>query len=150
MPRSLLLVCLLGVSPLAPVCDTELRPLEFHVTFDPQVSAAPFSGRVYVLLSRQTTREPRSGINWFNPEPVFARDVKGWKPGETLVVAADALAYPTPLARLPKETYSIQAVMDFDRGERSFSNATGNGYSPVVRLALDPAASGPVPLAIRQ
>ena len=70
--------------------------------------------------------------------------MKDWKPGEELVIDRTALAFPDPLAKLPKAAYSIQAVMDFDRGDRNFSNAPGNAYSKVVRKELDPASTGPV------
>ncbi len=139
------LVCGIGARAAA-----EAKPLEFHLTFDQKVSASPFSGRVYVLLSKQLLREVPSGPNWFNPEPFFARDVQDWQPGQTTRVAADALSFPMPLAKVPKGTYAVQAVLDFDRGGRSFSNAEGNGYSKPLRLELDPATTGPVRLTIDQ
>ena len=92
----------------------EPKPLEFHVAFDPKVSNVPFTGRVYVMLSREPVTEPRSGPNWFRPEPFFARDVKDWKPGEGAILGADVLGCPTPLPKLPKGMYHAQAVMDFD------------------------------------
>src|SRR5207249_3495611 len=85
-----------------------------------------------------------------NPDPTFAVDVKDWKPGETRVVGNDAISIPAPLAKLPKGTYSVFAVMDFDRGDRHFSTAEGNGYSAGQRLELDPDSTGPVKLTIDQ
>jgi hypothetical protein len=144
-----LAACLLQiVGPAAHAAEP--KPLEFRVTFDKAVSARPFTGRVYVMLSTSERSEPRFGPNWFRPEPILARDVKDWKPGEELVIDSTALAFPDPLAKLPKATYSAQAVMDFDRGERNFSNAPGNGYSMAVRKELDPAATAPVALTIDQ
>src|SRR4051794_9134098 len=122
LPRLVLAACLLLIAAPAARAD-EARPLAFHVTFDRAVSDRPFSGRVFVMLSKSALGEPRSGLSWFKPEPIFARDVKDWKPGEELVIGPDALAFPEPLAKLPKATWSVQAVMDFDRGERNFSNA---------------------------
>src|SRR5579864_8159788 len=152
MPRRLLpslAVCLLLIAaPAARAADA--RPLEFRVTFDKVVSDKPFTGRVFVMLSKAERGEPRFGPSWSRPEPIFARDVKDWKPGEELVIDGTALAFPDPLAKLPKAAWSAQAVMDFDRGERNFSTAPGNGYSKVVRKELDPAATGPVALAIDQ
>ncbi len=143
----LFLVCLL----LAPAARAaQPRPLEFQLRFEPAVSTAPFTGRVYVMLSRRPMTEPPVGPNWFQPEPFFARDVKDWKPGETIGVGADALGFPMPLAKLPKGSYWVLAVMDFDRGERSFAAAEGNGHSKSVRLELDPATSAPVELTIDQ
>jgi hypothetical protein len=134
----------------APVPPAEGRPLEFHLTFTEAVSREPFTGRVYVMLAKNERAALPGGVNWFQPEPLFARDVKGWKPGETLVLDGACLGHPTPLAKLPEGTYSIFAVMDFDRGSISFSTAEGNGYSKPLRRELSPARSGPVSLAIDQ
>ena len=124
------------------------RPLEFRLIFDKSVSTQPFTGRVYVMLFKQEAKELRSGPEWFRPEPFFARDVKNWQPGEALVFGGDSLGFPVAMAKVPKETYSIQAVMDFDRGARGFSTAEGNGYSSTVRRQLDGATSGQVTLKI--
>jgi S-formylglutathione hydrolase FrmB len=125
-------------------------PLAFHLSFDRAVSERPFSGRVYVILSKQDVQQLPSGPNWFKPEPVFTLDVKDWRPGQTLVLDGRAQGYPYPLAKVPPDTWSIQAVMDFDRGTRSFSTAEGNGYSKALRRPLDGAASGPVALHLDQ
>jgi S-formylglutathione hydrolase FrmB len=125
-------------------------PLAFHLTYDRVVSQGPFTGRVYVMLSRNDVGQLRSGPDWFKPEPIFALDVKDWRPAQTLVLDDRALGYPYPLAKLPAGTWSIQAVMDLDRGTRSFSTAEGNGYSKALRRPLDPAATGPVALHLDQ
>jgi hypothetical protein len=128
----------------------EPRPLEFRVTFTKAVSSKPFTGRVYVMLTKGERKEPPSDVNWFATEPLFARDVKDWKPGEELTIGADALGYPHKLPKLPKATYSIFAVMDFDRGDRLFSAAEGNGWSKPVRRELIADESGPISLTIDQ
>lgn len=125
-------------------------PLAFHLSFDPVVSKRPFTGRVFVMLSKAKVQQLPSGPNWFKPEPFFALDVQDWKPGQTLVLDGRALSYPYPLAKLPADTWSIQAVMDFDQGARSFSTAEGNGYSKALRRPLDAATSGPVALHLDQ
>src|SRR5687768_7226933 len=73
------------------------RPLEFRLTYDKSAFAGPFTGRVYVMLLPSSPRPLPSKLNWFNPEPTFARDVKGWKAGEPLTIADDALSHPTRL-----------------------------------------------------
>ena len=133
-----------------PAQAVEPRPLEFHVVFDRAVSTEPFTGRVYVLLSKHEADQPPSGPNWFHPEPFFAVDVKGWKPGEVLVVGADAFACPVTMPQLEPGPYYARAVMDFDRGDRSFAAAEGNGYGKPIRADLDPKASGPVALTVDQ
>ena len=125
-------------------------PLEFRLTFDRSASAGPFTGRVYVMLTKADTQALPSGPNWFKPEPFFARDVKDWRPGEPLVLGADALGFPYPLAKLPKGTYTAHAVMDFDRGDLRFSSAEGNAHSKPLRREFDPTSTGPVALKIDQ
>jgi hypothetical protein len=147
LPPSIRLACLLLL--LSPTsASAQSRPLEFRLTFDKSVSARPFSGRVYVMLFKKDVKELRSGPDWFAPDPFFAKDVKDWQPGQTLVLDGEALGFPMAMAKVPKASYSIQAVMDFDRGERSFSTADGNGYSPTLRRELDGNASGSVELRI--
>jgi S-formylglutathione hydrolase FrmB len=146
--------CALGLLALGCLALTaragEPRPLEFHLTFDRTVCAEPFTGRIYVLLSKNPISQLPAGPSWFKPEPFFARDVKDWKLGETRVVAAGALAHPEPLAKLTRGDWWVTAVMDRDCGARSFARGEGNGYSKPARLNLDPASSGPVKLVLDQ
>jgi Putative esterase len=126
----------------------EPAPLEFRLAFDLAALDGPFTGRVFVMLTRQNSGELPSGISWFRPEPVFARDVTGWKPGERLTIDGSALAFPTPLKELPKGDYYVSAVMDRDLGGISFSAGEGNVYAKAARHTLDPAVSGPVALKL--
>jgi hypothetical protein len=142
---SLLLLC--GLTTVSRAAEP--KPLEFHVTFDKSVTDKPFTGRVYVMLSNANLKGPPGGVNWFRPEPFFARDVKDWKPGDKLVIGADSLGYPAPLKELSPGIYSAVAIMDFDRGI-SFSRNEGNGCSMPVRKELEPSQSGVVELKIDQ
>ncbi|HEY7327195.1 MAG TPA: alpha/beta hydrolase-fold protein [Gemmataceae bacterium] len=136
---------------LTPIsAGAQTRPLEFRLSFDRTVSAQPFTGRVYLMLFRQDVKELRSGPDWFNPDPFFAKDVKDWQPDQPLVLNAKALGFPVTVDKVPRATYSIEAIMDFDRGERSFSTAEGNGYSRILRRELDGATSGSIELRIDQ
>lgn len=139
---------LVGFLAWSALFGAEARPLEFHLRFDKALSDKPFSGRVYVILTRQETKDLPAGFNWFRPEPIFARDVKDWQPGEPLVIAAEALGFPHKLGDLPKDTFSIHAVMDFDRGERNFTTAAGNLHSAPLRRELDAKNSGPIELTL--
>jgi Putative esterase len=124
------------------------RPLEFHLTFDKAVSSEPFTGRVFIMLSKNASKTLMSGPNWFAPEPFFALDVKNWKPGETLAFGDEAIGYPGPLSKLTTGAYSIQAVMDFDRGHISFSAAPGNGYCIMDKRDLNAKETGTVKVVL--
>ncbi|MBV8311953.1 MAG: hypothetical protein JO344_16345, partial [Planctomycetaceae bacterium] len=61
------------------------RALAFEVAYPSNLGVQPIAARVYVLLGRGNSRlEPRFGPDWFHPQPFFARDVKGWKPTQTV------------------------------------------------------------------
>jgi S-formylglutathione hydrolase FrmB len=149
LTATLLLLALLGPAlPNVPAADP--KPLEFRVTFTEAVSTVPFNGRVYVMLSKNAGKDIIPGPNWFKPEPFFARDVKTWQPDTPLTFRSDVLGHPCTLPKLPPGQYWVQAIMDFDRGDRPFSSAAGNGYSKAVQLTLDPDKSGTIPLLIDQ
>src|SRR5688572_10548435 len=122
MPRALLLLALLAAP--APA-----EPLSFRLNFPPAVRREPFTGRAYVMLFREDKKTLESGIDWLHPEPLFAADFKDVRPGEAMVIDGKALSYPAPMGKLPRDTYTIQAVMDLAPGEASFSTATGNLYA---------------------
>src|SRR5262245_41543941 len=105
MPRLAALAATLLVFPTAFAAG----PLEFHLRFDPKVQDKPFTGRVAVLLVKGEYRTLQRGVNWFNPRPVFARDVKGWKPGEVLVIDKSAISHPVTLDKIDPGTWTVQA-----------------------------------------
>jgi hypothetical protein len=122
--------------------------LEFHLTFDRAAHPRPFTGRVYVMLFSGGTGTLQGGPNWFSTKPFFARDVKDWKPGETIVVGRTALSYPVPVDRISRGEYSVQAVMDRAPNARSFSRGPGNVWTILSKVALDPAKSEAVTLKL--
>jgi hypothetical protein len=126
------------------------KPVEFRLAFDQAALDRPFTGRVFVLLSKSEPKRLPRGLNWFNPEPAFAKDVKDWKPGESLTVGADALAFPTPLAELKPGKYFAQAVMDRDLGGISFAASPGNVYSTPVPFVVGPGQPDVVLMTLDQ
>lgn len=126
----------------------QAQALQFSVTYAPEVSAKPFTGRVLVMLSRAGGREPRFGPDWFQPEPFFAVDVKDWKPDTELVIGAAADGFPGPLKALSAGTYSVQAVMDWQLHSHTIGTAAGNGYSAAITEELDPTQDKVVSLRI--
>ncbi|MBV9124204.1 MAG: hypothetical protein JO112_12675 [Planctomycetes bacterium] len=146
--RLALLGCLILVSLPGEQRSAHPAPLRFLITFDPRVSPVPFTGRVYLTVSRKPPEELPSRTNWFTPEPFFATDVNGLRPGQPCVIDGHAPGFPVPLSLLARGTYSVQAFLDFDRGEQSFTVAEGNGCSRPVRLELDPRTGGTMSLVI--
>ncbi len=138
--RAVMLLLLLPTWALA-------APLEFRLTFDAKSHKGPFTGRAYVMLTRADRKDLMRSVNWTRPEPFFAKDFKDIKPGEPMVIDGTALAHPTPLAKLPRGKWTVQAVIDLAPGDMSFATAPGNLYT-ITRLDLDPENTGPVELKL--
>ena len=111
--------------------------LEFSVVY-PGTQTKPFSGRVVVYFGRGG--EPRFGPNWFNPDPIYARDVKNVKPGEAVLFNdRNAIIF------MGKESSSsrpmkVQAVFDLNLGGSSIGDSPGNLFSHPK--TLEPADAG--------
>jgi Putative esterase len=116
----------------------------FALKFSPSAHQDPFTGRVYLFFNNGS--EPRRDSGWFSPGQYIARDVRDWKPGETLeFTSADKtiLAFPTPLAKMKLEKKSAQAVVRFNPFEREVGSGPGNGYSQVIKIGASSANEKP-------
>ena len=109
--------------------------LFFHVTLGPQQTQA-VSGRLLVLLEPGSKIEDVQ-INEFHPSSVYvaAKDVSNWKPGESVDIDVDNIAYPSGFSTLPPGDYVAQAVLD-----------TAHKFAYYGRVAGD-LESAPTPLA---
>ncbi|HVQ29473.1 MAG TPA: hypothetical protein VMV21_07845 [Vicinamibacteria bacterium] len=89
-------------------------PVRFEVTFPAAVRASAVDGRVYVLLSRDATKEPRFQIfEGIDSQQIFGVDVLGLAPGQAAVIGANTLGYPAKsLADIPPGEYQVQAVLN--------------------------------------
>jgi S-formylglutathione hydrolase FrmB len=153
--HALILVWALIAQPVAALAQepqkvAESSGLSFHLAFASEALSEPFTGRVFVVLTRTEPRPLVRNLDWFNPQPTFAVDVQGWKPGEPLVVGAGALAFPTPLAELPPRPYYVQAILDRDLGGISVFSSPGNVYSKPQRIEFDPKHPKQVELLLDQ
>ena len=131
----------------------------FEVTFAASARPQPITGRVFVMLSRRDTPEPRlQASNWRATEtPFFAVDVNQLAPGRIAVIDESTLGYPLrSLQDVPAHDYYVQAMvnvytefhradghtiwahMDQWEGQR-FDRSPGNLYSPIQKVHLDPA-----------
>lgn len=127
------------------------EPLQFSITFDPTLQSTPYTGRVYVVLSTTTRREPRHAImNWFNPPQTFALDVSNWNAAEPIRIGAQALANPRKLHQLEPMEYSIQAIARRSLDYPVPGQGPGDLYSNPQKLHLNPATSGVVALRLDQ
>ena len=132
----------------------------FAISFPAGKSAAPLDGRVLLMLSTDTTAEPRFQISdGPNTQLIFGIDVEGLRPGQDAVIDAGALGYPLEsIARVPPGRYRVQALLNRyetfhrsdghvvklppDKGEgQQWSRKPGNLYSAPRWSARPPRAT---------
>jgi hypothetical protein len=155
---------------LAAIAAPAAAQLRFAVTFPKEKSAQPLDGRLLVLLSADTTGEPRFQVGYgLSTGLVFGVDVDGWRPGETRIVeASNAYGFPiTSMRDVPAGTYRVQALINRyetftrsdghtlklppDKGEgQQWNRKPGNLYSAPRAVAVNPARAATIRLSLDQ
>jgi hypothetical protein len=139
----------------------------FALTFPATAHAQPITGRVYVIISRDSDPEPRLEAGSFvQTVPFFGADVSELKPGAAAMIGDTTLGYPVAHLRdLPAGDYYVQGLLNvysqvhrsdgktiwvhWDQGEgQQFNRSPGNLYSAVRRVHLDPKAGYDVQLSL--
>jgi len=129
---------------------TQSTSLKFEITEAKGVAAEPQNGRLFIFINKKNDREPRlvDGEVSYDAPPMLARDVRNFGAGSIAVIDNSSISYPiADLAHLPAGEYYVQALLDTNIDLRSL-NATGNLYSSVQKVTLDPASGGTVKLIL--
>ncbi|HEX2717406.1 MAG TPA: hypothetical protein VHM67_06970 [Gemmatimonadaceae bacterium] len=165
-PYGLTVALLLAAQPLL----AQSRPgLRFAITFPTSRSSAPIDGRLLLLISADTSGEPRFQVaDSPRSAQVFGVDVENWRSGETRYVDASAFGYPlSSLRDVPARSYRVQALVNRyetfkrgdghtvklppDRGEgQQWNRKPGNLYSTPRAMRVDPARAGVVRISLDQ
>lgn len=134
-------------------------PHRLEITFPTSVRAAPVTGRVYVIITRNDKKEPRLQLDQVDGIPFFGRDVQNLAPGAVAVIDDTDLGFPVDHLRdIPPGDYYVQAFVnvysEFRRADgnvvwmhddqwegQRWEISPGNLYSRAQRMHLD-AASG--------
>lgn len=130
--------------------------LQVEVQLPAAKANGPLDGRLLLLVSTDSTREPRFQISDdVATQQVFGLDVEAWMPGSTRLFDATADGYPlASLRELPRGRYWVQAVLNRyetfrlstghtvklppDKGEgQQWSRKPGNLYSTPRWITLD-------------
>lgn len=121
--------------------------LGITITFDAKVNGH-FNGRVFVNCSREAVPDQPPRPKWINTDPLYAMDVKDWKPGEPLQFRP-TFGFPHgPKDQIKPGTYYLQAILDRDQGGQNAVAAPGNAYSQAVKVEIKPGMITPVQLNI--
>ena len=134
-----------------------------HVKFEIRVPASvrnePLTGRVYAIITTDSTREPRAEVGRVGV-PLFGRDVEHLAPGAPAVIdGATTLGTPVfDMADIPAGDYWIQPFVnvysEFKRADghvlwmhddqwegQNWARSPGNIYGAPRKVHLDPRAS---------
>ena len=86
--------------------------LQFEISFPKEAHSEPITGRVYVMISENDRREPRLQIGT-RGEPFFGKDIKGLKPGQSILIDEQMFGYPLEsIAEIPPGDYFVQGFVN--------------------------------------
>ena len=141
--------------------------LQFAISFPEASSKEQLDGRLLLLVSTDSSREPRFQISEdLTTQQVFGIDVEGIRPGQEAIVGATAFGYPVRnLAQVPRGEYTVQALLHryetfkrsdghtvklpMDRGEgQQWNRAPGNLYSTPQKITVEPQKSDAIKILL--
>lgn len=141
-------------------------PVRFELSFPAELRSQPITGRVFVTISRTNSTEPRLQAGGMTSVPLFGADVDQWAPGRMMAIDASVLGYPLrSLSDIDAADYYVQAVVNIysqfhrkdghtiwahnDQWEgQQWNRSSGNLYSTVQKVHLDPTAGYAVTLRL--
>ncbi len=158
-------------SALAAPIGPEARGLRFEVRYSNAITdqiralglQVPITGRAYVILSRDNSKEPRfqtgpTGV------PIWGKNVYALEPERGAVIDSEVFGYPLKsIADIPPGEYFVQGYLniytEFKRSDghtvwlhkdqwegQKWDISPGNVASAVVKIRIDPADSGTIRL----
>ncbi|HET7587790.1 MAG TPA: alpha/beta hydrolase-fold protein [Gammaproteobacteria bacterium] len=124
----------------------------FRVALD-EASAQPVSGRLllFAIPAKAAEANAEGGqvtevdTSAFRPTQtaVAAMEVTGLAPGGTVVIDADALAFPEGFSELPAGAYFLQAVLDVNHNYNYGGRGAGDLVSAVSKVDFGPDSTIP-------
>jgi hypothetical protein len=133
--------------------------LKFALSFDKGESNETLDGRMLLMISADSTDEPRFQINDnANTQLIYGINVEKIKPGEKALIDASVFGYPLKsIGKIPAGFYWIQGLLNKyatfhlsdgrvlslppDKGEgQQWNKKPGNLYSVPKKVYIDPSA----------
>ena len=156
------------VAPLAAQAPAAETP-RFVVSFPAAKSATALDGRLLLMLSNDSSDEPRFQIgDQEKTQLIFGANVTGWIPGRPATIDATTLGYPLDnLRAVPAGRYRMQALLNRyetfhlangkvvklppDRGEgQQWNRKPGNLYSVPTWVTWNPKGRGVIRIVLDQ
>ena len=156
------------VAPVLAQSNGSGKPVRFEIRVPAAVHGTPITGRVYVMITRNGTREPRLQLNQADGIPFFGRDVEQLAPGGTAIIDQTDLGYPVDNLRdIPPGDYFVQAFVnvysEFKRADghtvwmhddqwegQQWHQSPGNLHSQPQKIRLDASTGYTIPLVADQ
>jgi hypothetical protein len=137
--------------------------VKFEIRVPASVRNEPLTGRVYAIISSDSSRDPRSQVARVGT-PLFGRDVERLAPGAPAVIDGTTLGTPVfDMADVPAGDYWIQPFVnvysEFKRSDghvvwmhddqwegQNWARSPGNIYGAAQRMHFDPKVNAVVQL----
>lgn len=142
---------------------------QFSITYPSGKSTKPLDGRLLLLISTDSTREPRFQLgDGPKTQQVFGINVEAWKAGDVVNIGANGYGYPKrSITDIPPGEYWVQVLLHryetfkrsdghtvklpMDRGEgQQWNRAPGNLYSTPRKLYFDHRRKNLIPIVLDQ
>lgn len=128
------------------------QSLRFHIKLAPETSKTPVSGRMIVFLSSEQEQKKELTPGFADTTDkvwMAAKEVHDLKPGDTLDLDPDDIAFPKPLSQAPGGNYQAMALLDVNHNYAYRGIRPGDLSSPVIVVKdLNPANTRAVELVL--
>ncbi|GAB3905670.1 hypothetical protein GCM10028803_36870 [Larkinella knui] len=156
------LVVLAFLSSSAGFAQTKLK---FELSYPAAISSTPLTGRMFLIISRKDSTEPRLQVGRYGTQ-FWGADFEKLAAGKAVTIDGTTLGYPiNALKDVPKGEYFVQAVLnkytEFKRSDghtvwmhmdqwegQQWTRSPGNVYSAVQKITIDPAKSETIKLEV--
>ncbi len=131
---------------LAGAAAAQAPGLQFSISFAAAAHAEPITGRVFVILSRDSSPEPRYQTHPFgHGVPIFGLDVSQLAPGQPATIDATVPGYPlNSISDIPAGDYTLHVPARRSPGSSGAVRAAGDGVlqrAPAAYTSRDTSAT---------
>jgi hypothetical protein len=127
-------------------------PAAIKITFTDAAHAGPVTGRLILVVARDSSPEPRLLVSPSGPA-IFGVDVDQWRAGQPVTIDYSTLGYPANLKSLVPGDYWVQPIVDvYQQMHRSDGHTIwvhfNDGTQEVVQIAAGNLYGDPVKVHI--
>ena len=149
-------------------CNTT-ESIMFEITYDSSLGLEGYNGRLLLMITKDTLKEPRFQINDSNETGIIiGKNVQQWIPGQKESFNSSVKAYPIEeLNQLKSGTYFVQALLHkyetfnlsngysvqlpMDQGEgQHWNTSPKNIYSKPIKIEFDISSKRPIEIVITE